>query len=107
MDPRVTRQQVEAIVGCADRGCLLQDLLPALVEPLQSASEGECQEQSHQGEHGTLDGIQPGEGAVALPSKAARTQASPVLQQEQRAEEDSGGNAHREQKEGHSEKCLA
>ena len=57
LDPRVTRQQVKAIVGCGDRDCLLQDLLPALVEPLQSASESKCQEQSHQGEHGTLDGI--------------------------------------------------
>jgi len=65
-----TFEQTEAIIGCADRVCLLNDQLSALVEPLQGAGNRECQQQSYQGEDGALDRCEPRHAAGAfLPLK--------------------------------------
>ena len=60
-------EQTKTIISCANRVCLLNDQLSALVESLQGAGNRECQQQSYQGEYGALRPLQE----LAEPQRAA------------------------------------
>ena len=81
LEPRRVLQQVETVVGGADRVCLMQDQQLAFVKPLQRAGDRECQDQAHEGEYGAFDGIQSGYGRSALASKVARAEPAPQIHQ--------------------------
>ena len=65
LEPRWALQQIETVVGGADRVYLLEDQLLTFVKPLQSAGDRECEYQAHEGEDGAFDGIQSGYGRSA------------------------------------------
>ena len=85
-------QQVEALVGGADRVGLLQHQLLAFVEPLQRTGDRECEHQTHEGEYRALDGTQSGYRRSTLANQVARTEPAPQVHQDQRADEEGDRN---------------
>ena len=61
-------EQTKTIISCANRVCLLNDQLSALVELLQGAGNRKCQQQSYQGEYGALHRYRSWRSHKGLPS---------------------------------------
>src|SRR5262245_48644518 len=86
--PTVTLEQAEAVICRADGVRLLNDQLSAFVKPLESTRNGECHEQADQREYGTLCGAEPRHAIGAFPPQVLQTKSSPVVQQDQRTDEE-------------------
>src|SRR5262245_40719271 len=87
-------------MGRAGGICLLNDQLSAFVEALQGARNGECQEQSYQSKYGALDRGQP-RHVAGLFLEISQPEASSVVQQDQRADEEGGSDRQRKKNEDH------
>ena len=80
----ITFEQIKAVMGRAGSVCLLNNQLPAFVEPLERTRNCECHEQPYQCEYGALDGREPCHvGDIFFLLQVSQAEVSPVVQQDE------------------------
>jgi hypothetical protein len=89
--PRLGRQEVQPLIGAPDGVGLFDDQLAARVETGGRAGKGEREQQTHEAEHGALDGTDALAHALAVPAPVALAEAPPQLEEDDHAHEEPGG----------------